>query len=52
MSKWKNLGLLLSGIGAIVGIAGGIVATKQMEVEVDEAVERRLNPPEQEEEEA
>lgn len=49
MSKWKNLGLLLSGIGAVVGIAGGIVASKQMEEAVDEAVEKRLNPPEEEE---
>lgn len=48
--KWKSLGLLLSAVGAIVGIAGGIVASKQMEEAVDEAVEKRLNPPEQEEE--
>lgn len=48
--SWKNLGLALSALGAIVGIAGGVVASKQMEQAVDEAVERRLNPPEQEEE--
>lgn len=50
MSKWKNLGLVLSAIGALVGIAGGVVASKQMEEAVDEAVEKRLNPPETEEE--
>lgn len=49
-SKWKYIGLALSGLGALAGILCGIVADKQMEEEIDEAVERRLNPPSEEEE--
>ena len=50
-SKWRIIGFALSAIGAIAGLLGGLVADKQMETEIDEAVERRLNPPESEEEE-
>ena len=49
-NKWKIIGLALSGLGALAGILGGIVADKQMEQNIEEAVERRLNPPAEEEE--
>lgn len=52
MSKWRIVGLALSGIGALAGLLAGIAADKQMEQEIDEAVERRLNPPTEEEEDA
>lgn len=51
-SKWGLIGLILSAVGAIAGLAGGIVADKQMEEEIDAAVERRLNPPKEEEEDS
>lgn len=51
-NKWKIVGLALSAFGAIAGLLSSIVADKQMEAEIDAAVERRLNPPEEEEEEA
>lgn len=51
-SKWAIIGFILSGVGALAGMIGGIVANKQMEEEIDAAVERRLNPPENEEEES
>jgi len=49
-NKWSIIGLGLSALGAIAGLLSGIVANKQMEEEIDAAVERRLNPPEEEEE--
>jgi len=49
-SKWRIIGLALSGLGALAGILSGIVADKQMHDEIEEAVERRLNPPSEEEE--
>lgn len=44
-SKWQLIGVILSAVGGLAGIFGGIVASKQMEQEVDEAVQRHLNPP-------
>ena len=44
------IGYAIGALGSLAGLAGVIVSTKQMEAEVREEVDRRLNENEEDEE--
>lgn len=47
-SKWKIVGMILSGIGALTSILATLVSDKQMEEEIRDAVKEHFNSLEQE----
>lgn len=38
-----NTSIVLSILGAIVGLVGGFIADKKNEIQIDKAVEKRMN---------
>ena len=50
--KWGMLGYLIAGLGMLAGMFGNVIANKQLEAEIDERIEARLNPPDDNEEES
>lgn len=47
--KWAFIGYLVSGVGMIAGLIGQMIANKQLELEVEEQLETKLNPKDEEE---
>ena len=47
---WTFLGYAVGGLGMLAGLIGNVIANKQLEAEIDERIEAKLNPPEEEEE--